>query len=279
MFPTRCRFCDHGNPPDAKFCSECGGALHLLPCPNCGAVNEVTVAVCYQCRSQLQGPGTDAPASDLSLAATPEAVPHRRPSVIVVAAASLATLAIGYYAYRQISTSDAPRPAAASADVGSIGKQPAVGTIAQPPVNPAPDSPKAEAATRLGRTVSLPSATPATSLAAESPKAGAGTRLGETAPQPRARAESPAAGAQTPPVRPLRVVGERGSNAPGQPCTEAVAALDLCARSPSPHEAPDTTTAAVGAATGEPKPAGPQACTEGVDALGLCSPAITQGRE
>ena len=55
MSSTQCPFCEHGNPADAKYCSECGGALHLAPCPHCGAVSLVTATVCYQCRRPLQG--------------------------------------------------------------------------------------------------------------------------------------------------------------------------------------------------------------------------------
>lgn len=60
MSRSYCPFCEHGNPADAKYCSECGGALHLAPCPRCGAVNLTTAAACYQCRGTLAGPRADA---------------------------------------------------------------------------------------------------------------------------------------------------------------------------------------------------------------------------
>ena len=31
------------------------GALHLMPCPRCGAVNDIVATVCYECRRQLPG--------------------------------------------------------------------------------------------------------------------------------------------------------------------------------------------------------------------------------
>jgi hypothetical protein len=62
MSLIRCPFCERGNPADAKFCSECGGALHLAPCPTCGAVNQVGAGACYQCRSPLHGRGGTASA-------------------------------------------------------------------------------------------------------------------------------------------------------------------------------------------------------------------------
>ena len=59
-----CRFCAHENAAGSKFCSECGGALNLLPCPRCGAVNDVKKNFCYQCRHQLSGCATDDTAAE-----------------------------------------------------------------------------------------------------------------------------------------------------------------------------------------------------------------------
>jgi Double zinc ribbon len=58
MRPTECSFCQHANPPDAKFCNACGAPLYLLPCPHCGAVNDATATVCHQCAGKLQGRAT-----------------------------------------------------------------------------------------------------------------------------------------------------------------------------------------------------------------------------
>src|SRR5262252_3791083 len=59
MSVNRCPFCERVNPPDSKFCGNCGAALHLVPCTHCGAVTDVTATVCYQCRRTLPGRGTD----------------------------------------------------------------------------------------------------------------------------------------------------------------------------------------------------------------------------
>ena len=68
MESKKCQFCEHGNPADSKYCTECGGCLYLLPCPHCGAVTDVTAATCYQCHGQLQAGKTDA--ADAPWAAT-----------------------------------------------------------------------------------------------------------------------------------------------------------------------------------------------------------------
>ena len=47
-----CRFCDHHNPPAAKFCNECGSPLHLRPCNQCDAVNDQAATYCYQCGAE-----------------------------------------------------------------------------------------------------------------------------------------------------------------------------------------------------------------------------------
>ena len=64
-----CRFCDHDNPPDARFCNECGSPLYLKPCPQCEAVNDSASPQCYQCGAAL--PKDDA-TQEASIAAMPE---------------------------------------------------------------------------------------------------------------------------------------------------------------------------------------------------------------
>jgi len=64
--PNTCRFCAHENAADSKYCSECGEPLRLIPCPRCGAVNDVRMNVCYQCQQQLSGCTTDDIAPPLS---------------------------------------------------------------------------------------------------------------------------------------------------------------------------------------------------------------------
>jgi len=53
MPPPDCPFCDHQNPAGARFCNECGSPLHLTPCGDCGAVNNVTDTHCWRCSGLL----------------------------------------------------------------------------------------------------------------------------------------------------------------------------------------------------------------------------------
>ena len=55
---SKCNFCDHGNPPGAKYCNDCGSPLHLKPCNECGAVNEGSVPSCYKCGAKFHDQGT-----------------------------------------------------------------------------------------------------------------------------------------------------------------------------------------------------------------------------
>lgn len=68
----RCQFCEQSNPDDARFCNACGAQLNLVPCPNCGAVNESSAPACFQCNRPLGGHAKDntgVPASDVPEAA------------------------------------------------------------------------------------------------------------------------------------------------------------------------------------------------------------------
>jgi len=44
-----CAFCDHRNPPGARFCNECSSPLELKPCRQCDAVNEQDATTCHSC--------------------------------------------------------------------------------------------------------------------------------------------------------------------------------------------------------------------------------------
>src|SRR6266702_4130744 len=71
----RCPNCQTVNPPQAKFCLECGNRLVI--CPNCGTVNVPLAKFCIECGTALArkvdithtlpSPPTVSPASPLSL--------------------------------------------------------------------------------------------------------------------------------------------------------------------------------------------------------------------
>ena len=50
---SECSFCNHRNPPGAKYCNECGSPLNFKPCTECGAVNEGSAPSCYKCGAKL----------------------------------------------------------------------------------------------------------------------------------------------------------------------------------------------------------------------------------
>ena len=51
----RCPNCQTINPPNAKFCLECGN--RLIVCPNCGTVNPPGARFCIECGTRLQPVG------------------------------------------------------------------------------------------------------------------------------------------------------------------------------------------------------------------------------
>jgi hypothetical protein len=276
MFLNTCPFCEHGNPADSKFCNACGGALHLVPCARCGAVNDVTATACYQCHGQLRGRGTDAldpaqPSADVSM---PLPRPHYR--VIVGTAVFAAIAVLGYYSYHQRSLVDAPETPAASSEASVRGGPADAGVIRRNAA--AGDTTPAKADD---------SVQPATPLAGPTPAVGNKARSG------REPVESRKAKAAAAPIAPTKAsnevrVGERRPSRP-EVCTEAVAALGLCTMKPGQKkeaEAAAAIRAAIvrpeatdAAKAGQREPPRQEACTEAIAALGLCTPTSTQRRE
>ena len=277
MFPNACPFCDHGNPEDAKFCSACGGALHLVPCLRCGAVNDVAATACYQCHDRLPGRGTDALGPESPAAVVSRPLLHRHSRVIVGMAVVAAFAVLGYYGYRQRSLVDSPQPTAAgskasapdaTAGAGVIRRDAAAGDTApanadfsvKPTTRPAISLPQA------------PVADPARAAAVQ-PRAGR---------QPVESREAKAAAALI--TRPqATAAGKAQRREPPRPvaCTESVAALGLCPPELIQKKEAET-AAAVGTiarpqanasskAGGQESPR-QEACTEAVAALGLCAP-------
>jgi hypothetical protein len=292
MSPNTCPFCELVNPPGAKFCNACGGALHLVPCARCGAVNDVTAAACYQCNAPIAG--RDAGAADAAApsAEAPKPSSPRR-AVAAGTAVVVALLALGYFGYRQDSPVDArqPPPATSAASAG-----PAAGTAAGdgaqaasaeavPPEAPLADrvEPQPGEASRTNAAsgpIARPQAATAEAAPPETPLADRVNSEPEEARRPNSASGLIA--------RPRRSgAGKAGGQAPARQdvCTDAAAALGLCTMTPEDRKLAEA-AAAVNAAMAGPQaadsgearqpPPRQDACTEAVAALGLCTPESTR---
>lgn len=276
MFPNSCPFCEQFNPEDAKFCSACGGALHLVPCPRCGAVSDVKAATCYQCHGQLPGRGTDALDPAPPAAEAPRPLP-RRPSRVMVGTAVVAAIAVlVYYGYRQRSLVDAPEPQAASSDASGRGAPAGAGAIRRDAVVGDTTSPNADNSVRLASPATSPPETPLadptreTEIPPRAVRRPVESRNATAAAAPIARSQATDAG-KSRRLEPPRPVA----------CTQSVAALGLCP--PESVQKKEAETAAAIRAIARPQanaagkvggqePPRQAACTEAVAALGLCTP-------
>jgi hypothetical protein len=289
MSLIRCPFCEQGDAADAKFCSECGGALHLVPCPSCGAINQVTSSACYQCRRPLQGGGAAAPAPSLptdtdlldlfrdptlqerGAAASAPSVPRELSDLFpdsisgTVVPESLPVAVVRESLPRRRS-----RAIIGTATVAVVVAILALGyntyrqrsLIDEPPPqqagNGATDRGAASGVIRRNAAVGAPgspsAAIPAT--AAILPETSPATPTHAAVDQPRAGrlpAESQKSKAAFPVARPPAGSERRASSTQGpiapEACTEAGAALGLCVMSPARKKALET-AAAVGAGIG-----------------------------
>ena len=265
-----CPYCEHVSPAESKFCNECGAALHLVPCPHCGAVNDITVTTaCYRCHGELRANvSTALPAPAAAAPAAPESVKaekspyvisgppaRQRLHALVVGFVLIAFAAASYYAYRQRSALDVREPGQAEvkdrATPADSNANTGAGTIIKAPAdavpNPAPAAPIATAApveakphkltaepSREATTAPDPIATTATTA----PTASVRSRAGKSAAG-REATESPAVAViATPENTRARVDASKGLEKQQPnigPCTDAVAALGLCTPEPTPR--------------------------------------------
>lgn len=264
MFLNSCPFCEQVNPAGAKFCNACGGALHLVPCPRCGAVSEVTATVCYQCHSQLPGRGTDAPDPAQAAAAVSKILPRPRIQAIVGTAVFAAIAVLGYYTYSQRSLVDALQPPAASSDASGRGGPAGAGDIRRDATAGETALPKPDDSAGPASPATAPPESP---LADPAPEAASPPTAGLVPAKSREAKAAALPSAGTKAISEGRV-SEREPSRP-QACTEAAATLGLCTR-------PEATN--VGEAGRQESPR-QEACTEATAALGLCTPVPTQRRE
>lgn len=234
METHRCPFCEHDNLTDAKYCSNCGGCLYLVPCPSCGAISDIKAGTCYQCHKPLHGGASDslsvevAPVAVISqtrgpdimsraletgklelahpapTAGEPTVAPARRGHTVFAGAVAAAAVVagLGYYAYRHYGVIGAPAPTAAGGVVGTPGTAANSGSIRQPAV--------------AAGAASAPVAASAAACTGEA------TTLGLCSPQNGAKKElEPAAAGAT--ASPDAAVPPQS-----QACAPAAAALGLC---------------------------------------------------
>jgi Double zinc ribbon len=284
MSLNACPYCDHGNPAESKFCNACGGALHLVPCPRCGAVSDVTATSCYQCKAILRGSRTDAPDTALPTGEVPGPLPRWRPRAIAGTAVLAVVAVLGYYGFRQRPLVEAPQPPAASSEASDRGGSAGAGAIRRDVA--ASDATPAKADDSAGSANSA-TAPPETPLAGPTPAA---TDQPRPAREPVVSREMKAA---TPSNARAKAVNEGRARdrvvSRLESCTEAAAALGLCTVQPVEKKEAETAAgidtaiarprAADAGKAGQQEPLRQDACTEAVAALGLCAPTPTQRRE
>ena len=253
---TKCKYCEHGNPPDSKYCNACGATLTLAPCPHCGAVNEVTATTCYQCRGSLLESSKDALVPALPAAAISQLSPRRASLAIAGTVVAAIVAFTGYYAYRHYSlVSPPPSPAANTEAKGHGGP-------VLPASTPGPAATPEVPATATPAPAVLPAdaapAPPISPTTRQITQRRTGRQLAE--PAESAAVAAPVARPQT--AEPPRL----------GPCTERVAALGLCTPNPVPKNQAES-AGAVPPAVARPQTSnGGEPCTEAVAALGLCTP-------
>lgn len=270
MVLNRCPFCEHGNPPEAVFCSHCGGQLDLAPCPKCGAVNKVTAESCYQCKAPLRSGGTATPPPE-----PPPAKSRKTVERLAGLAAVVLIVTIAWFASR--GTSLPPAPATSAGGTAATGAGP-IGTGV--PAASSPSAPEAKPANG----VKPANGTKAANGEPRGPRtaAKASTEPARAEPATAAAAVTDAAPAEPPetaptPVRRLRAEPLKPAAPDTGPCTPAKAALGLCPLKDGASPAPGAPGPQAAKPAGQESPR-PEACTEAVAALGLCAPETRTGR-
>jgi hypothetical protein len=237
MLLIHCPNCEHDNTPGERFCAVCGVPLDLKPCPQCGKVDQLTAKVCSGCgaafppivlahlddsASQAAPPVARAEEGQrppVQESAQPQPAPPGNrawPLILVAIAAGGIPLLWMNRAYMplpkawQVQGPNAAGSAAAPLSVPAPAPQPTV-----PPAAPvlAPDAASTEQPAKSGG-----SEVPAQDVSHA--KSGAAQPARKESPKHRSPpAAHPPAGLP---------VASAVKTAPTRPCTEALAALNLC---------------------------------------------------
>jgi hypothetical protein len=197
---TRCSFCGHGNPPAAKYCNECAADLQLALCASCSAINRRDMSECHKCGASLDA----MPQESATLPAIAETAPDPSPPprdrriIAFVLMATIGVIAAASAAYRI--SAIAPVAFTALVPAESIAHR--------------SDDSRGES---TGAAVATPVSPP----------------VEETEPLREQRIEASPTQAMAPPqdAEPVQPPPAAASSTSG--CTDAVAALALCDRSPN----------------------------------------------
>ncbi len=216
----QCPSCLHENSPGEHFCAVCGVPLHLKPCPKCGKVDDAAAKTCSACGAtfpvlaQSQYVLSDdvrLPASD-DVARHPEVPPAPSPSANRAWPLIIVALVAGGIPFLWMYRANMPLPKA-----WQVPGQNAAGSAVAPASLPSVAAPPTASAVG-GDATSAAKATPADQVhpADETKTAQPGTVVAARRPLVKPVAK--------PAAKPVPV-GQTGQ--PG-PCTEGLAALDLC---------------------------------------------------
>ena len=231
-------------------------------CPGCGATIDNSASTCHQCQRPLRARPKELPDAAPPGSPVPEPVSRRANRAIAGAVVLVVMAGLGYYIYTQLSVmlvvegveravrNSQPPTQVAPAPPPTIGiGESSKGTVAAGAIS---RNAVADDATSVGMDESVPPVRP-TAKPAE--------------PVPAAPIEAVSVAAN-----PQRAWGSAVESRQTQPltqqaCTEAMAALGLCATNARSLEEREARNVA-----SDQKPRRRQGCTEGAAALGLCSP-------
>jgi hypothetical protein len=245
-----------------------------VPCARCGRENAADARFCAGCGAALaSAQEATAEAADASLDVELfKPLPQRDPQFFyraaVTSGVAIAVLgAAAYYVYTNFFFADfSPvytRTMPATEDRTDAGTGPA----AAGKVTPAPEA-EARPLVPQAETPAIAAESPAMAprAAVPSPATAGGDAAPSKAPSKAAPPQSAARPAAAAMVKPAAI----GAGS----CTEAIAAVGLCAAEAKPRARPP----AESKSTPAPRP-GAVPCEQGVAALGLCVPATNQGKE
>jgi hypothetical protein len=196
---ARCSFCGHDNPAAAKYCNECAADLALALCPSCSAVNKRDMSQCHKCGATLDAMPQQSAALPVSAEVAPEPSPPPRARRIIafVLMATIGVIAAASAAYQ----TGAITPAAFTA------------LIPAQPISHGSDASRAES---TAAAVATPVPPP----------------RDETEPLRDERIDTPLTQAMAPSKEEDAVPTPPAPAPSNDGCTDAVAALALCDRTP-----------------------------------------------